>query len=201
MRENSIIKSFDYKWYQFLIIYGIINLFFFYCCFNTGLSEMFPEWLHDDAGGLSAVLELFILPFQMIFLIITIGILFVFEFVSILIFGLTYSKSEVEAEERVQLSHNIRNAIVFFLLAYLICIPLFGDIRDIVYFVLLYLPIPSFTFLLIYLKITSNKGESNNGESAKKKINWVTLVTILAIIIGLYFCVNIVLTVYSFLSV
>jgi hypothetical protein len=186
MSENSIIKSFDYKWYQFLIIYGIINLFFFFCFFNLGVE------LHEDEG---AVEEFFMLAFQMVFLIITIGILVILEFVSILIFRIAYFRSEVEAEEKVQLSHYIRNAVWFFLLAYFICIFLFGEIRDVFFYVLMYLPVPSFTLLLIYLKLISNKDGST-----KRKTNWGTILIYLFIIFGISIFINFLMSLYALMT-
>lgn len=185
MSENSIIKSFDYKWYQFLIIYGIINLYFLYCCLNPGIDEILPLLfggdMHDDTGGLTTAIKLFMLPLQagvsIALIVFAIAILEILGAVSILIFRLVYFRSEVKDEEKSLLSHYIIIALGGFLLAYLLGIIFLGEIRYIVYYVLIYLPIPFLTFVFVYLKVKNDKEQSN------KKRNWANVFILPAIVI------------------
>lgn len=200
-KKKIIIKSFNYKWQQFLIIYGIINIFIFYCCFNSGINEIFPEFFggnwFEDMEGLAGALKLFMFPLQLaalmlftVLLIIPIAIIFIFEVVLILIFRFGYFRSEVKDEEKILLSHYIKNALLCFLLAYFLCVILFGDIRHIVCYAFMYLPVPLFTFIFIYLKVKNNKEENTIRTKWRIPLIFLSVIIIIIIsIIGICSCV------------
>jgi L-asparagine transporter-like permease len=87
------------------------------------------------------------------FAIISIVILVIIEFATILIFKYGYFKSVVKDEEKILLCQYIKNAMICFILIYLICINFLGDIQQIEIYVFSYLPVLLLTFGFIYLKI------------------------------------------------
>ncbi|MGI6606468.1 MAG: hypothetical protein ACOX2X_05440 [Peptococcia bacterium] len=198
--KEKKIKSFASKWYEFLAIYGLINLLFGSLCLKLGFfPDFFADFTHDTMEGFTGVLMLLIvMPFQIalfiFYIIIGIGLLFLLEFVSILIFRYAYFRSEVIDEEKSRLSRYVYYAIICLALAYLFCIFLFDDIQLIVLYLFIYLPIPLFTFTLIYLKLREKgKIEKKTG----RKINWETILIYLSLIFGIYFCISIIRVLFN----
>lgn len=147
MNENLKISSLAYKWYEFFIIYGIIHLFFFYACFELGVEP------HE---GQSVFESLIVQSLEMISLIVALGFFVILELGAIFIFRLVYFRTEVVDEEKEQLSKYIKYTLLSFLLIYLLYIILIGKAQHIILLFLIYLPVPLFTFLFIYLKLKNS---------------------------------------------
>jgi hypothetical protein len=158
-KKKIKIKLFNYKWYQFLIIYGIINIYFFYGI-NSEISNIYKTFskmhvnnLVVDGSDFSLFINFFSLPLVGAMAVISIGVIVLFELIFILLFKFVYFKSVVKDEEKILLCKYVKKSLVYFALANVICTVFWGDIQRIKLFIFSYLPLLFFTFIFIYLKI------------------------------------------------
>lgn len=157
-RKNKI-KSFNFKWYEFLIAYGIINISFF---FNNNavvsniyknFSELFVSEVLVDGADFSIFANLFSAPIFLFLLITNIGIIVLQEFITILLFKFVYFKSIVSDDERIRLYQYSKIALLCLMIVNIAAIIFWGDILRIKLFLFLYFPIPLITFVSICLKM------------------------------------------------
>ncbi|HEX2946681.1 MAG TPA: hypothetical protein VHT96_12075 [Clostridia bacterium] len=158
-KKQVQIRSFNNMWYKFLITYGILGVFFFFCI-NSVLdnvikifSQMFVKDFWMDGSDFSVLLNLLFAPVFLIALIFYFGALFIVEFIAILLFKSAYFNCMVIDEERANLSRNIKIAIWCFILANILGVLLWGDMKRSILFVLFYLPVPLLAASNIYSKI------------------------------------------------
>ena len=159
-KKNIKIKSFNNKWYEFLIAYGIINLYFF-STINTAATKLHGTFLelyinepvYVDGADFSIFGNLLGAPLFLFFVLANIFFILVQQIVIILIFKYVYFKSIVEAEEKAKLYHHIKIAIICFLLTSIIGAMFWGSILRVVFFIFSYLPLLFFTFIFICLKM------------------------------------------------
>ena len=156
-KKKIKIKSFNYKWYQFLIIFGIINIYFFYAI-NSEISNIYETFskmhinnLVVDGSDFSLFANFFSMPIIVAMAVISIGAIVLFELIFILLFKFVYFKSVVKDEEKILLCKYVKKSLLYFTLASTICTVFWGDIQRIKLFVFSYLPLLFFTFIFIYL--------------------------------------------------
>lgn len=149
-KKKIQVKSFNYKWYQFLITYGILNIFFF-LSINTiinsiyeNFSKLYVSGVRIDGTDFSIFANLLATPIFVFLMIITIIIGILQEFIITLLFRFVYFMSVVKDEEKVRLHQYIKITLLCFLLLNIIGIIFLGDIYRTILFVFLYLPIPFF---------------------------------------------------------
>lgn len=164
VKKNSItknikIRSFNFKWYEFFIIYAVLNISYF-MIINVSVSNMFQNVskLHVsgfimDGSDLSILANLFTAPLILFLLLINIALVVFQEFIAVLVIKLVYFISMVKNEEMMRLYKHVKITLLCLIPVNIICIILHGDIRRIIFFILLYWPIPFFTFVLIGTKI------------------------------------------------
>lgn len=158
--KNKVkVRSFNYKWYEFLIVYGIINILFFFSI-SAGInniyenfSKLFVSEALVDGADFSIFVNLFAAPIFLFLLIANIGIIVLQEFIVILIFKLVYFKSIVSDDEKTRLYQRFNITLLFLILANIIGIIFSGDLKRIILFVLIYFPIPLITFEIICCKV------------------------------------------------
>lgn len=158
-KKKIKIKPFNYKWYQFLIIFGIINIYFFYII-NSEISNIYETFskmhinnLVVDGSDFSLFANFFSMPLIGVMAVISIGVIVLFELIIILLFKFVYFKSVVKDEEKILLCKYVKKSLLYFTLANAISTVFWGDIQRIKLFVFSYLPLLFFTFIFIYLKI------------------------------------------------
>lgn len=158
--KNEIqVKSFNYKWYEFLFTYGIFNIFFFLGINNVvnniyeNFSKLHVSNLMVDGSDFSIFANLFATPILFFMVITSIGFFLIQELIIILIFKFVYFLSMVKNEEMIRLYQYIKMTLLCFILPNMLVIMFRGDIKRIIFFVFLYLPLPLFTFILIGLKM------------------------------------------------
>jgi hypothetical protein len=158
-KKKIKIKPFSYKWYQFLIIFAIINIYFFYVI-NSEISNIYETFskmhinnLVVDGSGLSLFANFFSMPIIGAMAVISIGVIVLFELIFILLFKFVYFKSVVKDEEKILLCKYVKKSLLYFTLANVISTVFWGDIQRIKLFVFSYLPLLFFTFIFIYLKM------------------------------------------------
>ena len=158
-KKKIKIKPFNYKWYQFLIIYGIINIYFFYGI-NSEISNIYETFskmhinnLAVDGSDFSLFANFFSMPIIVAMAVISIGVIVLFELIFILLFKFVYFKSVVKDEEKILLCKYVKKSLLYFTLANAISTVFWGDIQRIELFVFSYLPLLFFTFIFIYLKM------------------------------------------------
>lgn len=157
--KNIKIRSFNFKWYEFFIIYVVLNISYF-IFINVSVSSMFQNVskLHVsgfvmDGSDLSILVNLFTAPLILFLLLINIALVVFQEFIAVLVFKLVYFISIVKNDEMMKLYKYVKITLLCLIPVNIICIILCGDIHRIILFILLYWPIPFFMFILISLKI------------------------------------------------
>jgi hypothetical protein len=158
-KKKIKIKPFNYKWYQFLIIFGIINIYFFYAI-NSEISNIYETFskmlinnLVVDGSDFSLFANFFSMPIIGAIAVISIGVIVLFELIFILLFKFVYFKSVVKDEEKILLCKYVKKSLLYFTLANVISTVFWGDIQRIKLFIFSYLPLLLFTFIFIYLKM------------------------------------------------
>jgi ABC-type multidrug transport system permease subunit len=167
-KKEIQVKSFNHKWYGFLITYGIFNIYFFLC--NNSIinniyknfSQLYTKEVTIDGADFSIFMNLFAMPIFIFLLIANIGIAVLFEFIAILLFKVVYLKSMVKDEDKVRLLKYIKTALLCFILANIIGIIFYGDIYRTIFYIFLYFPIPLFTFIFICSKMKRDMKEVNS---------------------------------------
>lgn len=158
-RRQIQVKSFDYKWYEFLITYGIFNIFFFVNGIGAinriyeNYSNFFVSDFIMDGSNLSIFVNMFAAPLFLFFVLINIAFTVVIELIVILVLKYMYFSSTVIAEEKVRLYQYIKKAILCFILANIIGIMFWWSIVRTELYAFLYLPVPLFTYLFVCLKM------------------------------------------------
>lgn len=162
-KENKIkiiqTMPFKRKWYEFIIIFGLINIYSFWginSVMNSiykNFSKLFVSNLSVDGSNLSIFANMFAAPLFIALTVINIVIFLVEELFVILLFKFIYFKSMVKDEEKIRLYQYTKIALLYFLLANIIAIGFYCDIKRAVFFAFLYLIVPLFNFLFICLKI------------------------------------------------
>lgn len=171
-KEKIKIRTFNFKWYEFLIIYGIFNIFFF-LSINAVINNIYKIFLQFhvsnftfDGSDFSILANLFAAPIIALMVIINMGIFILEEFIIILLIKLVYFISTVKDEEKSRLYKYIRNTLLCFVLPNLTGIIFRGDTLRTIFFILLYLPVPLFAFMLICLKIRKTMNALELGSSS-----------------------------------
>lgn len=150
------IKPVEYKKNQFLIIYGLISIVFFYTIntavssIHTTFADMFVTDLSVDGADFSIFANMFAMPIAFFMAIVNIVFLLVYELAVLLLFKFGYFRSTVINEEKIELGKHIRNIIMYCALFSITGAAFWGGIQQIVFFTLLYLPFLFLTFALIY---------------------------------------------------
>lgn len=158
-RKMVCFRPFNYKWYEFLITYGILNIFFF-LNINNVLNSMYENFLKlhasnfiIDGSDLSILVNLFAVPLLVLLVLADFGIVVLQEFLLILLFKFVYFKSMIKDEEKGRLNRYVKIALLCFMLVSIIGIMFLGSIWRVIFFVSFYLPMPFFTFIFICLKM------------------------------------------------
>ena len=99
------IRSFTYKWYQFLIVYAIFNILVSCFAYETiTMPGLMDELEYEDADAFSKALMGILVPAMVMMdamvLVLNIAVLVVLELVAMFIFRLLYFRSQVSAEEK-----------------------------------------------------------------------------------------------------
>lgn len=169
-KKKIKIKSFNYKWYQFLIIFGIINIYFFYAI-NSEINNIYETFskmhINDlvvDGSDFSLLANFFSIPIIGAMAVISIGVIVLFELIFILLFKFVYFKSAVKDEEKILLCKYVKKSLLYFTLANTISTVFWGDIQRTNLFVFSYLPLLFFTFIFIYLKMKNYRYERKETE-------------------------------------
>jgi len=158
-KKETIVKSFDYKWYQFIIVYGLINIYYFFNI-NASIdniyieaSKIFTSQLMVDGSNFSLLANLFASPILIFIIVANIIIYILREFIVFLIFKIVYFKSTVNDEASIKLYKYIKRTLLCFISINIIGILFYNNVSRSILFALLYLPIPIYSFLFIYLKM------------------------------------------------
>lgn len=158
-KKKIKIRAFNFKWYEFLIIYGLLNISLFFTInasinnIYENFSKLYVSKLMVDGSDLSIFANMFAAPLFMLLVIVNMGILLLQEFIVILLFRLVYFMSMVKDEEKSKLYRYIKITLLCFILINIIGIIFWGDIKRSIIFIFLHLPIPLFAFILICLKM------------------------------------------------
>ncbi|MGE4276189.1 MAG: hypothetical protein AB7E30_03310 [Lawsonibacter sp.] len=150
------IKSVDYKKYQFFILYGLINLVFFYTIntvvssMHTTFADLFVTNLSVDGADFSIFANMFAMPIAFFMATVNIVFLLVYELAVLLLFKFVYFKTTVREDEKVELGKHIKTMILYCALFCITGAGFLGGIQQIVFFTLLYFPFPLLTFVLVY---------------------------------------------------
>lgn len=157
------IKPFKSKWYSFIITYLIFNIYF-YISNNSIINNLYSNFSNlyhkdvmFDGADFSIFANLLATPIFVFLLAANVGIALVFEFIAILLFKIAYMKSVVKQEDKVRLLKYIRAAILSFIVANMVGMVFWLDVYRAVLYIFLYMPIPLFTLILIYLKIKKHE--------------------------------------------
>jgi len=153
------IMPFDYKRNQFLIAYGIINIYFFLnihsviASINKTFADMYVKELYVDGSNLSPLANLISMPFAGMLATLSIGFLVLIEIIATLLFRFGYFRTEVEIDETVRLSTYIQRSLLYSLLINILVTVFWSGFHQIMLFIFLYLPVPLSTYLFINLRI------------------------------------------------
>lgn len=158
-QKHRKIHSYDYKKYQFLIVYGFINLFFFrsITSFITSTYTIFEEYQIDevnvDGTDVSTLVNVFAMPFLSIAKAVGFVFLLTFEIIAMILFSYVYVRSEIETKKTEELSGFIMKVLVYSALISFAGALFWNGLSQIRLFFILYLPIPLLAFLMIYIKL------------------------------------------------
>lgn len=161
--RQKVIKSFKYKYNEFLILYGILNVYFYFSINNIvnsiykSFSEFYTSNVMLDGFDISIISNLFATPILLFIAFINIVIVIIEIFIIILIFNFIYFKSTVEFEEIASLNHNIKFTLLCFLLINIILLLFSGSIQRGLVFMYMYMFLPLFTFFLTCTKIKKSE--------------------------------------------
>jgi hypothetical protein len=165
-KKKVQIKPFNYKLYEFLISYTIINLFIFsnitanISSIYENISKLFVKDFIIDGTNLSIFANLFAGPIILFLALMSIVIILSEEFIMTLLFKFIYFTTMVLNEEKSRLLKNIKTAILCFIPANIAGVILWGGMKKTMIFIFFYLPLPLFTFILIYLKMKKLKTDN-----------------------------------------
>lgn len=163
-KKKIQLKSFNYKWYEFLIIYGIFNILFF-LNINASVNNIYKNFseLHVsnfiiDGSDLSIFVNLFAVPLIILLIMISFGFVLLQELIAVLLLRFMYFISMVKDGERARLYRYIKIVLLCFILANIVGVMFWGDILRTTLLAFMYLPLPFFTFIFVCLKIKKLQG-------------------------------------------
>jgi hypothetical protein len=157
------VRPLKQKWYEFLITYGIFNLYFLLLNdivierIKMKLSKVYVTNFSFDGSDFSILLNIILSPVFLV--IIFIGIMFFMTNVIVAFLGFKYYyfKTMVEAEQKRKLYRYVKFTIALFaLLNFAVMMLLYEGTRT-VFSALLYLPVAITSYIVIGLRVKSNR--------------------------------------------
>ncbi len=166
--KNKKIRSFRFKWYEFFLIYGLINYYFF-TAINSSLFSLQREMINCYSDNLEIDGTDFVPFFNFMsfsFLtglwIIVAIIIIMISIISLLIFRFIYFRSVINQEEINKLLKYMKNTIILLIMVNIAAstILFYIEYHSFNYIIIhllgflgVYVTIPLFTYLLIYVKL------------------------------------------------
>lgn len=169
MKEKTKkIRSFRFKWYEFFLIYGLINYYFF-TAINSSLFSLqremincYSDNLEIDGTDFAPFFNFMSFSFLTGLWIIVAIIIIMISIISLLIFRFIYFRSVINQEEINKLLKYMKNTIILLIMVNIAAstILFYIEYHSFNYIIIhllgflgVYVTIPLFTYLLIYVKL------------------------------------------------